>query len=432
MLDRVLNSLAAAGFEQPVIVVGWQGDQIREAAGERGKCIAQVEQLGTGHAAQVAMSSLPAAERILLVHADEPFIQPSVFAEMLDLQTETGAAVVLLTGKVEDTQGLGRVVRGESGQPVALVQESELNVEQQSLREVNLGAYVFDAAFLRAAIQKLQAHPPKGEYYLTDVVTIAAAAGAGVGSVTIQHADDLLGINDLVQLERASTALYRRTNQVLMKQGVAIVDSATTFIEDDVRIGTNTTVHPFTCITGGSVIGDECAIGPAAQISASRIGHRCRILSSTIEESVMEDDVRVGPYAHLRPGTHLESRVEIGNYAEIKNSRIGTRSKVRHVSFIGDATVGKNVNIGAGTVTCNYDGQVKHRTVIEDDVFIGSDTMLRAPVTVGKGAYTGVGSVVTRDVRPGETVAGVPARPFRRSRDGQSVDEAEPIDTRTS
>lgn len=414
MLTRVLDSLDAAGFSHPTVVVGYADDLIRQACGDRCTYVGQTEQLGTGHAARVGLEAFPdSVERFLLVHGDEPLIPPETYRDMLDRQQHTGAAIVLLTAEVEDPLDFGRVVRDAPGQPVALVQQPDLTAEQLLLREVNLGAYVFDAAFLRRAVHLLAPHPPKGEYHLTDLIAIAVKQGAGelpVAAVTIATADALLGINDLIQLERATQTVYRETNRRLMAAGVTIVDSASTFIADDARIESDTVIHPFTIVAGQSEIGHGSVIGPGTHIRDSRIGNRCTVISSTIEESDVAEDVRIGPYAHLRPGAHVGARCEIGNYAEIKNAALGAGTRVHHMCYIGDAEIGRDVNIGAGVITCNFDGVAKHRTIVEDGAFIGSDTMLRAPVTVGKGAYTGAGSVVTRDVPAGSTVMGAPAR----------------------
>jgi bifunctional UDP-N-acetylglucosamine pyrophosphorylase/glucosamine-1-phosphate N-acetyltransferase len=247
----------------------------------------------------------------------------------------------------------------------------------------------------------------------------------GVRAVVVAGGDDILGINDLIQLEAATRRVYTLTTRRLMENGVRIVDSATTFIADDVVIEPDTVIHPFTVITGPTRIGGRCEIGPGTTISASRIGEDCRIVSSTVEESVVEDEVTIGPYAHLRPGAAIGRGAHIGNYAEIKGSSLGPGTRMHHMSYIGDAQIGANVNIGAGTITCNFDGTAKHRTVVEDGAFIGSDTMLRAPVTIGRGAYTGAGSVVVRDVPPGTVVAGVPARKIRDvdEREAESSDE---------
>lgn len=413
MLARVLNTLDDAGFPCPTVVVGHGADRVRATFGDRCRYVDQREQLGTGHAARIGVDVLPeTVRRVLLVHGDEPLISSQTYRDLLEMQRRTAAAIVLLTAHVTDTLDFGRVIRNESGLPVALLQQADLTAEQRLLREVNLGAYVFDAAFLRRNLDSLEPHPPKGELYLTDLIALAMAEDAEnpVAAVTLEAADDLMGINDLIQLERATRTVYRETNRRLMASGVTIVDSASTFIAEDTRIEPDTIINPFTVIEGPSVIGHASIIGPGAHIRASRIGSRCTVLSSTVEEAEVDDDVRIGPYAHLRPGAHVESGCEIGNYAEVKNASLGPGTRMHHMSYIGDATVGRDVNISAGVITCNYDGVAKHQTIIEDGAFIGSDTMLRAPVRVGKRAYTGAGSVVTRDVPEGKTVMGVPAR----------------------
>jgi bifunctional UDP-N-acetylglucosamine pyrophosphorylase/glucosamine-1-phosphate N-acetyltransferase len=414
MIERVLDALAAVGFPNPVVVVGYGANQIRAAVGHRCRLVEQKEQLGTGHAAQVGLAFEPdVAGRVLVVHGDEPLIPESVFTDMLDVQRRSGASVVLLTTSVDDTRSFGRVVRDSAGVPVALPQQSELTEGQKQLSEVNLGAYVFDAAFLRRCVERFQPHAPKGEYYLTDIVAMAATDGLKVEAVTLSGGETLMGVNDRTHLEQATQSLYRATNRRLMESGVTIVDTVTTFIDDTVRIDPDTVIHPFSYIRGDSVIGGSCAIGPHAHILSSHIGERCEILSSTVNDSVVGDDVRIGPYAHLRDGARIGDGAEIGSYSEIKRSTIGTGSRMHHFGYIGDALVGENVNVGAGVVTCNFDGVAKHQTVIKDGAFIGSDTMLRAPLTVGEDATTGAGAVVVEDVPPGATVAGVPARILR-------------------
>lgn len=426
MLTRVLNTLAQSGFPQPVVVVGYGADRIQAVVGDRCRYVPQENQRGTGDAARVGFAALPAGvTRILLVHGDEPLIPTHSYREMLDLQERTGASVVLLTARVDDTRGLGRVVRDAAGTAVSLVQEADLLPEQRSSNEVNMGAYVFDPAFLRRSLAQLKPHPPSGEYYLTDVIALAAreaAAGATpVQTVALQEGTELLGVNDLIQLEQATRAVYRATAHRLMRAGVQIVDSLNVYIGDEVEIGADTVVHPFSTISGPTRIGTNCVIGPASHISESEIGQACTILSSTVENSRVGDEVTIGPYAHLRPGSIIGSNVHIGNYAEIKGSTLGPRTKMHHMSYVGDAQIGADVNIGAGTVTCNFDGVAKHRTIVEDGAFIGSDTMLRAPITVGRGAYTGAGSVVVRDVPAYTVVAGVPARVLREV-DGQALE----------
>lgn len=414
MLVRVLDALRAGGFPCPTAVVGYGAEAIEAAVGDRCRYAIQTEQRGTGHAALVGLDALPSTvRRVLLVHGDEPLIGPDLFRQMLEEQERTGASVVLLTTHVADTRGFGRVIRGAAGYPVALVQESDLTPEERAVDEVNLGAYVFDADFLRASLGHLQPHPPKDEYYLTDLIAVAAGRSTdapGVVAVTVPNGAEMMGINDLVHLEQATRVIYGQTNRRLMESGVTILDSASTFIDEEVHVEPDTVIYPFTMISGATHIGEACRIGPGAHILSSHIGERCRIVSSTVEMAHVGDDVSIGPYAHLRSGARVGSGAEIGNYAEIKKSTIGPGTKMHHFSYLGDAQVGANVNIGAGAITCNFDGVDKHQTVIEDGAFIGSDTLLRAPVTIGTGAFTGAGSVVTRDVPPGKVVAGMPAR----------------------
>jgi bifunctional UDP-N-acetylglucosamine pyrophosphorylase/glucosamine-1-phosphate N-acetyltransferase len=361
---------------------------------------------------------------VLLVHGDEPLIEPEVYRSMLELQHETGASVVLLTARVDDTRGFGRVIRNQEGDPIGLLQETDLSPDQRSIDEVNLGAYVFDACFLREHLARLQSHPPKNEYYLTDLIALAVEEGrpGAVAAFTIGGGSDILGINDLVQLEQATRTIYRRTNRLLMESGVTIVDSASTFVDEEVQIEPDTVIYPFTIISGRTTIGRASQIGPGSRILSSQIGEGCQVVWSMVEESEVGDGVTIGPYAHLRAGARVGAGAEIGNYAEIKKSTVGAGTRMHHFSYLGDAQVGADVNIGAGTITCNFDGVAKHRTVIEEGAFIGSDTMLRAPVTVGKKAVTGAGSVVLKDVPAGSIVAGAPARIIREAPQDEPVE----------
>lgn len=412
MLVRVLDTLAAAGFDAPTVVAGFGAEQVAQVVGDRARLVRQELQHGTGDAARVGLEALPGQHAlVVVVHGDEPLIPADAYRRMLDLQREHNAAVVLLTTRVADTRGFGRVLRRE-GLPTALVQEADLTPEQRTVNEVNLGAYVFDAAFLRAALPRLQPHPPKDEYYLTDVVAAAVAGGRTVAALEIPGGEAVMGINDLVQLEEATQALYRATNRRLMAHGVTVVDSASTFVDEEASIAADTVLHPFTIICGPTMIGRGCQIGPGARISRSTIGNDCRVVDSTLDDAWVGDGVSIGPYARLRQGAHLDAGVEIGNFAEVKNATLAGGTKMHHFSYVGDAQIGVGVNIGAGTVTVNYDGVTKHRTTIGDHAFIGSGSMLRAPVTIGARAKTGTGAVVTHDVPAGVVVVGVPARPL--------------------
>ncbi|HZU13647.1 MAG TPA: bifunctional UDP-N-acetylglucosamine diphosphorylase/glucosamine-1-phosphate N-acetyltransferase GlmU [Chloroflexota bacterium] len=420
MLVRILDTLARAGFACPLVVVDAGESRVRHVIGDRVHYVDQGERRGTGGAAAAALAALPpATSRVLIVHGDEPLIEAATYQEMLARQDETGAPIVLLTTHARDLRGFGRVIRGRDGRIEALVQEGDLTAEQRTVTEVNLGAYVICTGFLRGALERLRPHPPKGEYYLTDVIHEAVAAGETVEAITVPGGEEIMGINDLSHLEHATRAIYRATARRLMAAGVTILDTASTFVGDDVRIGSGTILSPFTIIEGNTVIGEDCVIGPSAHIVSSRLGDRCQVLSSTVRDSSLADDVRVGPYAHVRDGAVIGPHCEILTHAEIKGSRLGPGTKMHHFGYVGDAEIGANVNIGAGVVTCNFDGRTKHRTIVGNGAFLGSDTMLRAPITIGDNAATGAGSVVTHDVPANTTVAGVPARPLTSPESGE-------------
>jgi bifunctional UDP-N-acetylglucosamine pyrophosphorylase/glucosamine-1-phosphate N-acetyltransferase len=319
-----------------------------------------------------------------------------------------------VTCQAPDPTGYGRILRDETGRLNAIVEEKDAGPAERAINEINAGIYAFDAAWLRTQLPRVE-RSPAGEYYLPDLVALAITEAqpdtAWPVTTVLASLDEALGINDRVQLATAEAVLRRRILHRLMLGGVTIIDPVTTYIDDAVTIGPDTTIYPGTTITGPTTIGGDCRIGPHAMIDSSVIADGCRVVASMIEQSRVEAGVDIGPFSHLRPGASLGPGVHIGNFAEIKNARIGAETAIGHVSYIGDASVGERVNIGAGTITCNYDGVHKHRTVIGDDVFIGSDTMLVAPVEVGARGRTGAGAVVTRDVPPDTLVVGVPARP---------------------
>ena len=315
----------------------------------------------------------------------------------------------MLTVVTDDPRGFGRVVRDVAGQVAAIVEESDCTPEQLAIRELNAAVYCFNATWLWENLPHLQASP-KGEYYLTDMIGMAIAQGRSVNAVVCSDASQLLGINTRVHLAEAERVLRERINRQWMEAGVTMLDPATTYIEPLVIIGPDTTILPNTFLQGKTTIGSGCRIGPSSVIENGQVGNGCIVTMSVLEDAVMEDESNIGPFGHLRKGARLCRGAHMGNFGEMKNSTLGPGSKMGHFSYLGDAKVGANVNIGAGTITCNFDGERKHPTVIEDDVFIGSDSMLVAPVRIGKGAKTGAGSVVTRDVPAGAVVYGVPAR----------------------
>jgi bifunctional UDP-N-acetylglucosamine pyrophosphorylase/glucosamine-1-phosphate N-acetyltransferase len=322
--------------------------------------------------------------------------------------------MTMLTVTAPDARGFGRVVRAADGGVEAIVEELAATPEQKQIHELNVGAYCFRADWLWRALKKIERNKKKGEYYLTDIVEVARREGLAVGALLHDDLIEAIGINNRVHLAEAEGAMRQRINRDHMLAGVSLADPASTYIEAEVVIGEDTLIQPNTHILGKTRIGSAGVIGPNAIIRDSTIGDRCKVLASVMDGAILEDDVDIGPFARLRQGAHLASHVHMGNFGEVKDSYLAPGVKVGHFSYIGDARIGENTNIGAGTITCNYDGEKKNATEIGADVFIGSDTMLVAPVKIGDGARTGAGAVVTKDVPPDTLAVGVPARGIKK------------------
>jgi len=401
----VARELAGA---QPLVVVGYRADLVRQALGDMAEFVVQEPQLGTGHAVMQTQAKLDGkADTVLVLYGDTPFITVETLRAMLEHHAREQATATILTFRPADPLRLGRIVRDKAGHVRAIVEFKEATPEQVGIREVNSGILCFQAGWLWSHIANL---PVKHvERYLTDLVEMAVVEGRTVAALEVDP-DQVMGIDDRARLAWAEAKMRARINEQLMLSGVTMIDPATTYIEAGVSIGADTVIHPNTHLRGKTVIGHECSIGPNAIISDSTIGDRCEVKASVFESATLEDDVDVGPFAHLRKGAYLCHGVHMGNFGEVKNSRLGPGAKMGHFSYLGDADAGANVNIGCGTITCNYDGVHKFKTVIGEGAFIGSDTMLVAPVNVGKGAKTGAGSVVTHDVPDDAVVYGVPAR----------------------
>ncbi len=414
MLAHVAGALREAGIGWPVVVVGYQAEAVQAALGKSASYVLQREQLGTGHAVLQARKAVEGmAGQVLVANGDVPLVRPASLRALMKAHLEAKAAVSLLTLSGEHPE-LGRIARDEQGLVQGVVERGDLGEEQRGIREYNAGLYCFDGAWLWPALQEVR--PSKsGEIYLTSLVALAYKSGRTVVAFPIADATEGLGVDSRSRLAEAEGVLRARIRARWMEAGVTLIDPASTFIDAEVRIGQDTVIEPNVSIKGRSVIGEECLIGRGTMLSNAKIGDRSKVYASLIEDSRLEADVDVGPWSHLRNGAHVESQVHIGNYVEIKKSRIGTGSKAGHVSYIGDATLGADVNVGAGTITANFDGKRKHKTRIDAHVHLGSDTTLVAPVHVGTGAYTGAGSVVIRDVPAGATVVGVPARPLTKS-----------------
>ncbi|MEM7531989.1 MAG: bifunctional UDP-N-acetylglucosamine diphosphorylase/glucosamine-1-phosphate N-acetyltransferase GlmU [Chloroflexota bacterium] len=419
MLEWSIRTAKDVSTRKPVVVVGHGRSLIEEKFGNQVDFVVQEELLGTGHAVQQAESLLRNdvdvrnADAVVVIYGDMPLLQPATLASLVDLfvaqkASKSDLALAMLTIVRDDPQGFGRIVRDPAGQIQAIVEEVDCTPEQKAITELNPGIYCFDADWLWDNLSLIPLSK-KGEYYLTDMVGIAVEQGRPVAT-TYAPVDDVNGVNNRVQLAHCAQTLRQRIAEQHMLAGVTILDPDTTYIDDTVEIGQDTTILPGTILTGSTRIGESCQIGPYSQVSNSQIADHCRVTTSVVSDSVMDEHSDIGPFGHIRNGTHLGSGVHMGNFGEIKNSYLGTGSKMGHFGYVGDAQIGENVNIGAGTITCNYDGTQKHRTTVDDNVFIGSDTLLVAPVHVGENARTGAGSVVTKDVEANTLVYGVPAR----------------------
>jgi bifunctional UDP-N-acetylglucosamine pyrophosphorylase/glucosamine-1-phosphate N-acetyltransferase len=410
MLEHVLASLAEAGIEQQVVVVGHDADQVEAALGDSATTVRQEPQKGTADAVRIGLEQLdPGTQQVVVAMGDAPLVPAAMFEELLSTQAAGDACIALLAARPADPSGYGRIVRGADDSVQAIVDERDADPEVRELGEVNAGTYCFDAGWLRANIGAVPASP-SGEHYLTDLVAMAVSSGSKVVVVSSPRAELAMGINDRSGLAAAERILRGEIAERHMRNGVTIVDPSSTFIDVDVQIGEDARIEPWTVLSGVTTIGSEAVIGPQTQILDSRIGARTAVWASVVESSVVAEDVQIGPYSHLRPGCEIGPGCRIGNFAELKMTRVGAGSQIHHFSYLGDADLGEAVNIGAGTITANFDGTAKHRTTIGDGAFIGVDTMLRAPVNIGPGARTGAGAVVTRDVPAGETVVGMPAR----------------------
>jgi len=395
----------------PVVVVGHGADQIRQAVGAAARFALQEKQLGTADAVRAAENLARGTEYVVVFYADMPLLKAETIRRLVETQRENSGPVSMLTVSMDDPHGFGRIVRNADDTVAAIVEEAQAAPEILAIRELNVGAYCFSADWLWNALSRVE-KSPKGEYYLTDTIALARQDNQPVRALVLGDPDEALGINTRVHLAEAEAVMRRRINTGWMAGGVTLIDPSSTYIEAGVTLGADTVIWPNSYLRGNTVIGCGCEIGPNTIIEDSTVGDNSRLLCAVLEGAVIENEVSMGPFVHLRKGAHLARGVHMGNFGEVKDSYLGQNVKMGHFSYIGNATIGEDVNIGAGTITCNYDGQQKYPTVIGARAFIGSDTMLVAPVSIGENARTGAGAVVTHDVPPNETVVGVPARPL--------------------
>ncbi len=408
MIDLLLDACAEAGVDRPLVVLNPAQGAVAQHVEGRCEVVWQAAPRGTGH----ALSMVP-PERlrgdVLVLNGDCPLVRGETLKRLYETHRAAGAATTIASVVVPGRPD-GRVLRDGQGRFHRIVEEKDASPAEREITEINAGLYCFRAEGLAEELARLRPDNRQGEYYITDLV----ASHAPVEVVRLEDPDEALGVNDRVQLAAAERALRNRVVRDLMVGGVTFTDPASCVVDVGVKIGGDTVVEPFTILRGKTVIGEECRIGPYADIADSEVGNSCVVDHAWLRECRLGDRSDCGPFVKLRPGTEIADDVHIGSFGEIVRTRIGSRSRVPHFAYLGDAVIGQNVNIGAGTVTANYDGTAKNQTVIEDDAFVGVDTLLRAPVKLGRGSKTGAGSVVLSDVPPGVTVVGTPAREIPR------------------
>ncbi|MEF3306544.1 bifunctional UDP-N-acetylglucosamine diphosphorylase/glucosamine-1-phosphate N-acetyltransferase GlmU [Paenibacillus sp. GYB003] len=399
MVGHVLDVLEAVRVDRKVVIVGHGAEAVQAYVGDRAEFALQAEQLGTGHAVSMARPMLESEDGItVVICGDTPLIRPDSLEAMIRMHVEQGAAATLMSASLEAPGGYGRVVRNAQGGVERIVEQKDCSPEEDAIREINAGTYCFDNRKLFAALAHVKNDNSQNEYYFTDVIGILRGQGEKVLAYCTNDPSEWIGVNDRIALSEAEAFMRQRINRAHMANGVTIVDPSATYIEKDVVIGADTVLLPGTALRGRTVVGEDCRIGPNCELTDTIVGSGVDIKQSVLSEAEVGDGSSVGPFAYLRPGAKLAGRVKIGDFVEIKNAFLDEGVKVSHLSYVGDAEIGKNVNVGCGAITVNFDGFNKHKTIIGDDAFIGSNVNLVAPVTVGKGAFVVAGSTITKDV----------------------------------
>ncbi|MFZ5595742.1 MAG: bifunctional UDP-N-acetylglucosamine diphosphorylase/glucosamine-1-phosphate N-acetyltransferase GlmU [Bacillota bacterium] len=402
MICHVLQSAMEAGSDKIIVVAGFGGDLVAKEIEGLGEVVYQHEQLGTAHALLQAAEALKDfSGDVMVLCGDTPLITSGTLKKLIAVHRESGAAATVLTSVAEIPEGYGRVIRGEDGRVLRIVEQKDASPDELAVREINTGMYCFKTDGLFEELGLLKPDNAQGEYYLTDLIEKYVVGGKPVNAVPGADLSEIMGVNDRVQLAAARESMAGKINRELMLSGVTIIDPLSVYIDVGVKIGCDTVIYPGTLIQGSAVIGSNCRIGPFTQVLSARVGDNVTVRQSVIEDSIIGDGCNIGPYSYIRPGCVLDSGVKVGDFVELKKARIGRGSKVPHLSYMGDADIGQNVNVGAGTITCNYDGEKKWQTHIGDNAFIGSNTNLVAPVKVGRGSVTGAGSTITKDVPDG-------------------------------
>lgn len=403
MVGHVLDTVKRVKSEKIVVVVGHGAEQVMAHIGDQAQYVKQEQQLGTGHAVQQAEAVLGGEEgTTIVICGDTPLVQADTIEQMLQLHQQSGAAATILTASFDNPAGYGRIIRNENGHVERIVEQKDCNAEEAAVKEINTGTYCFDNKKLFDALSKITNNNAQGEYYLTDVIAIFKNAGDIVQGYCTADLAEAIGVNDRVALAEAERLMRERINRQHLINGVTIIDPASTYIESEVEIGADTIVYPGVVLKGKTIIGEDCVIGAQSEISNSVIANGVSIKHSVLDKAEVGDESSIGPFAYLRPGSKVGKKCKVGDFVELKNAQLDDGSKVSHLSYVGDAVVGKEVNIGCGAITVNYDGINKFKTEIGDHAFIGSNVNLIAPVKVGEGAYVVAGSTITKDVPSGD------------------------------
>lgn len=403
MVRHVLDAAEAAGSKRNIVVVGFGADEVRAELGSAAEVVVQAEQLGTGHAVLQAEPLLRDVHgTVMVLCGDTPLLTGALVKRLYEEHEKAGAKATVLTAVMPDATGYGRVIRSAEGNVEKIVEHKDATEEERAVQEVNAGIYCFEKEALFFALKNVGCDNAQGEYYLPDVLSILRERGEKIWAVAADDYEETLGVNSRLHLAQAEKILRRRKKMELMENGVTLMDPDSIFVDSDVVIGRDTVIYPFTWLEGKTVVGEGCILGPSSRFTDAKIGNDVTAHFVYAHECEIESGATMGPYVHIRPESHISKNVKIGNFVEVKNSNIGEGSKLPHLQYIGDCDMGVGVNMGCGTITVNYDGKQKFRTKIGDNVFVGCNSNLVAPVDVGDGAYVAAGSTITKDVPPNE------------------------------
>lgn len=395
----VIDASEAAGADKVCAVVGHKAETVKEVLGDVCEFALQTEQKGTGHAVMQAIDVIKNSKgEVVILNGDTPLITAETINKAIEYHKNNGNQATVITAILDDATGYGRIVRDNDGSVLKIVEQKDASEEEKKINEVNSGMYVFDAQSLVYALDKITPNNAQGEYYLTDTLEILLSAGKKIGGYAISDNDEIRGINDRVQLNEAEKIMQKRINEYHMRNGVTMRNPESVYIEDGVEIGNDTEICQNVTIKSGTKIGSDCVIGSGSMLDRAVIHDGVDVLSSVILESEVDEGTHVGPFAYIRPNCHVGKEVKVGDFVELKNSNIDDGTKISHLTYIGDSDVGKRVNFGCGTVTCNYDGKKKYRTTIGDDCFVGCNTNFVSPINVGDGVYIAAGSTITEDI----------------------------------